>query len=143
MVTIGSAMVSGFAQMQQSQARSEAIEQSQERKQEQLEAQAADKSIERARAANREQARLRTLAGESGVAGASVDAQLQESKFNEGRDIASIQSNAGRRIQSSRATANAKKAQLPSGSQTALETGLKIGTATVNDKHFQDNTGIS
>lgn len=55
--------------------------------------QALDKMSARGREAAIEAARLRVIAGESGIAGGSNDRVLNESAFNYGSDIASIESN--------------------------------------------------
>lgn len=55
--------------------------------------QAADEMSVRAREAMIETARLRVLGGESGLAGGSNDRIENESQFNRGTDIASIESN--------------------------------------------------
>ena len=55
--------------------------------------QAANDMNERAKAAQIEQGKLRVIAGESGALGITQDLLLQDSEFQEGTDIATIQAN--------------------------------------------------
>lgn len=73
----------------------------------QIHAQSADEISERARAAKIEQGRLKALAAESGLGyGVTADRIMNESEFNEGQDIASIQTNYSRALkQNARETA--------------------------------------
>lgn len=64
-----------------------------EEQQRQNNAAAAQQMSERAREAMIERARLRVIAGESGLAGISTDRIENQSRFNEGYDIASIEAN--------------------------------------------------
>jgi len=57
---------------------------------------------ERSIQAKIEQAKIRTIAGEAGIAGASVDAQLKDSKFQASRDIASIETNKANALKQNR-----------------------------------------
>lgn len=58
-----------------------------------VEKQAANDMNERAKAAQIEQGKLRVIAGESGALGITQDLLLQDSEFQEGTDIATIQAN--------------------------------------------------
>ena len=58
-----------------------------------VEKQAANDMNERAKAAQIEQGKLRVIAGESGALGITQDLLLQDSAFQEGTDIATIQAN--------------------------------------------------
>jgi hypothetical protein len=104
---------------------------------EQIHAQAADEISERARAAKIESGRLRAIAAESGLGYGNTAARIEnESSFNEGQDIASIQTNYARAIkQNARetqgiySTAQGDVNQIKRPSR--LATGLKIGMAAV------------
>lgn len=58
-----------------------------------MEKQSANDMNERAKAAQIEQGKLRVIAGESGALGITQDLLLQDSEFQEGTDIATIQAN--------------------------------------------------
>lgn len=98
--------------------------------------QAADEMSVRAKEAQIEQARLRVIGGESGLAGGSNDRVINENQFNLGTDIAAIESN---RQNSLRQLENEGKA-VRSGNQSQINqikrpsligTGLQIaGAAT-------------
>jgi hypothetical protein len=60
----------------------------------QIDAQASQQMTERAREAMKERARLRVIAGEFGIGGGvSEDRIMNESRFNEGTDMATIEAN--------------------------------------------------
>lgn len=105
---------------------------------EEIHAQAADKMSERARAAKIERGRLKALAAESGLGYGNTAERIEnESHFNEGQDIASIQGNYARSLkQNARETqgiyattkGNINQIKRPS----RLATGLKIGGSAVD-----------
>jgi hypothetical protein len=59
----------------------------------QINAQSSQQMSERALEAMKERSRMRVLAGESGVAGITEDRLMNESRFNEGTDMATIEAN--------------------------------------------------
>jgi hypothetical protein len=101
---------------------------------EQLNKQAADEMSQRAREALIERGRLRVIASESGIGGLGNETLERQSRFNEGFDIASIESNraAGvRQLQeagrSNEAQTNMRLASVRSPS--LVGTGLQIAGA--------------
>lgn len=105
--------------------------------QEQVNKNSTDQMSQRAREAQIESARLRAVNGESGLAGSSNDRVLNESRFNFGTDIASIESN--RSAQQKQLIQEAKS--IRAGTQTAMSqiqrpsligTGLQIAGAAVS-----------
>lgn len=93
--------VAGLAsQAKAASAQAEAIAQAQlasneatARQYQQVQGQAAEQVSERAKEAMIERGRLRVFAGESGLAGVSVDRIINVSRFNEGSDMATIEAN--------------------------------------------------
>jgi hypothetical protein len=103
----------------------------------QTQKQATDEMSERAREAMIERARLRVIGGESGLTGGSNDRIENESQFNLGTDIASIESNR----QNSMRQLGEEGKQLRAGSQTQINqvkrpsligTGLQIAGSAVD-----------
>lgn len=100
---------------------------------------AANDETERMRAAQLEEGKLRVITGESGALGFSADKLLQDSKFQLGSDIATIESN---KISSMKQTdlsgfanySNNVSAvnQAASRAPTLLGTGLQIGVGATN-----------
>lgn len=96
--------------------------------------QAANDITERARAAQIEQGKLRVIAGESGALGLTQDRLLQDSAFQAGTDIATIQSNRDSSLRQTDLTGLANYNQNTSivnqaknKAPTLLGTGLQIG----------------
>lgn len=98
---------------------------------------------ERSIQAKIEQAKIRTIAGEAGVAGNSVDAQLKDSTFQESRDIASIETNKANALKQNRNELNGSYSRAKGQANEAeskrpslLGAGLQIGTAanTYNER---------
>jgi hypothetical protein len=107
--------------------------------QKQITAQATDKMTERAKEAMVERGRLRAIQGESGLSGNTSDRILRESYFNEGQDIASIESNRKNSIKQSKLEAEGLRAQNQSRINSIkrpslIGTGLQIGTALALDR---------
>lgn len=103
----------------------------------QVDAEATDKMSARAREARVEQARIRAIAGDSGLAGISSDRLIDESLFNEGTDIASIEANRRATLTQTQREAEAVNAR----NQTSINkqarpnligTGLQIAGAVVD-----------
>ncbi|MDB5808899.1 MAG: hypothetical protein JWN94_1021 [Betaproteobacteria bacterium] len=108
--------------------------------QQQINNAAANETTERAKQAMIEQAKLRTISGESGVGGISSDRLLADSAFQEGYDITGIESNRVNRVKQTNALligyqanaqsqANAAYNKAPS----ALGAGLQIATDIAKD----------
>lgn len=104
---------------------------------EQTQKQATDDMSERAREAMIERARLRVIGGESGLSGGSNDRIENESQFNLGTDIASIESNR----QNSMRQLKEEGKSLRAGSQSQINqikrpsligTGLQIAGSAVD-----------
>lgn len=106
--------------------------------QEQINQQAADQKSIRALEAMKERGRLNAAAGEMGVTGVSIDKALQESLFNEGTDISTIEANRKNGItQNLRSMSGAgvqmagNLNQAESGRVGGLSTALQIGTGAL------------
>lgn len=100
----------------------------------QIDAQAADNMSARAREAMIEQAHLRVVSGETGLAGVSADRLATESAFNRGTDIASIASNRTNALNQAyleaRGAASSGQSKANSITQPSLlGTGLQIAGA--------------
>ncbi len=124
-VQIGMAALSFVNQLQAANAQADAIEanyrqqmESTAEQQRQNNAAAAQQMSERAREAQIERARLRVLAGESGLSGVSTDRIENASRFNEGYDIATIEAN---RLNASKQITNEAKG-IRAQSQSKLNT---------------------
>lgn len=103
----------------------------------QIDAQATDNMSARAREAMIEQARLRVVSGETGLAGVSADRLTQESKFNEGTDLASIASNRTNTLNQAYLEARGGAASMQSKANSInrpslLGTGLQIAGAAAS-----------
>ena len=106
---------------------------------------AADQQSIRALEAMKERGRLNATSGEMGVTGNSVDKALQESLFNEGTDISTIEAN-----RKNGATQNARSMsaagiqlqsnvnQANSGRVSGLTAGLQIGTGVISAVNMAD-----
>lgn len=101
--------------------------------QKQLDGQAQDEMSERAKVGMRERASLRVAAGEAGVGGVGVDIQDAQSQFNQGQDVAKIESNRSAQAKQvalersgSKASASSKANSLPSSASTGARAGLQI-----------------
>lgn len=124
------------ADAQESAVRANAAAQAEQTKQQytQINQQATDKMSARAREALIEQGRLRTVSGETGLAGISADRIQAESQFNAGTDMASMNVNRVSALEAARlgAQANVAKSmsQLNSIAQPNIAaTGLQIAGA--------------
>lgn len=113
---------------------------------------AAQQESERARAMLIEQGRLRVASGEAGVYGNSVDRSMNESVFNAGTDITSIENNRRNGILQSGAEGNALRARAQGIINTSqrpslIGTGLQIAGAYYGSKTpspvSTDTTGSS
>lgn len=107
--------------------------------QKQINQDAADKQSIRALEAMKERGRLNATAGEMGVTGNSVEKALQESLFNEGTDISTIEANRKNSVTQNTRNMSAAGVQLASninqaeaGRTSLLAAGLGIGGAVVN-----------
>lgn len=101
--------------------------------------QAANDETERMRAAQLEEGKLRVITGESGALGLSADKLLQDSKFQLGSDISTIESNKISSMKQTDLTGYANYAnsvstvnQAASRAPTLLGTGLQIGAGVTN-----------
>jgi multidrug resistance efflux pump len=99
---------------------------------------ASDKQSIRALEAMKERGRLNATSGEMGVTGNSVDKALQESLFNEGTDISTIEANRKNGVTQNTRSMSAAGVQYQSnvnqaeaGRTSALTAGLQIGTGVV------------
>jgi len=102
----------------------------------QIAASANNEVSERQIQAQIEQAKLRTVAGESGVAGNLVDRWFQDSEMQESRDIASIETNKSNRLKQNNletqglyARAQGQANEASSKAPSLLGTGLQIAGA--------------
>jgi hypothetical protein len=141
---IGGALIGARAESQQANALAGMIGQNFALQNEALDAQrgeitarASDEISERARQAVLERGRLRAIAAESGLTGISQERALRESFFNEGLDIASIESNRDRSLEQTERTR--KSSQIEAQRQVAglkrpslLGVGLQIASAAGN-----------
>jgi len=84
----------------------------------------------------KQRAQIRAAAGESGVTGGSVTAQLNESRFNEGQDLATINANASSALKSTAAShqRQSNQVQHPSLISTGLQIGSTAYMANANSK---------
>lgn len=110
--------------------------------------QAMVESSERSKQLLAEQSRITTLAGESGIAGGSVDALLQDSYMQAGIDISTIESNRLNRSIQNNSQSNSSYAVAKEGNRRAnqaaqdaynsapslLSTGLAIGSSVAGYK---------
>lgn len=103
----------------------------------QVNAQASDEMSARALQARQERARLRVVAGESGIGGNLVDRALNQSLFNEGTDIATLENNRANTAaqlheEAKGRTANAQSQMNSIKRPSLIGTGLQIGGAALN-----------
>lgn len=101
--------------------------------QKQIDGQTQDEMSERAKVGMRERASLRVAAGEAGVGGVGVDIQDSQSQFNQGQDIAKIESNRTAQAKQvalersgSKASTQSKINSMPSSAATGARAGLQI-----------------
>lgn len=106
--------------------------------QNQINQQAGDQKSIRALEAMKERGRLRAAAGEMGVTGVSIDKALQESLFNEGTDISTIEANRKNGVVQNLRNMSGAGVQMAgnmnmaeSGRVSNLTTGLQIGTGVL------------
>jgi hypothetical protein len=109
----------------------------------QINAQAAQQMSERGLEAMKERSRLRVLAGESGVSGISEDRIMNESRFNQGTDMATIEANRANNLKQTKMDAEGMRAgqmrQLSQIKQPSLiGSGLQIAGIYVDDKAKMD-----
>lgn len=110
-----------------------------EEQRKQIGQQAANDMTERARQAEIERGRLRVIAGESGALGLTQDRLLQDSAFQEGTDIATIDANKTSALKQTDLTGLSNYNQNVSAvnqaknkAPTLLGTGLQIGGSLGN-----------
>lgn len=101
--------------------------------------QAANDETERMRAAQIEEGKLRVITGESGALGLSTENLLEDSKFQEGSDISTIESNKISSMKQTDLSAysnyvnnTSQVNQAASRAPTLLGTGLQIGGGVAN-----------
>lgn len=104
---------------------------------------ATEQMTARAIAARKEVATMRAAGAETGLTGNSYDKAIQESMFNAGQDMASIENNKARQtsqntmnLRGIRASADSSIANARANSGSLLGTGLQIagaGLSTYND----------
>lgn len=123
------AVAQGVSQYSTAQATGKAARSAYATRNKQIDQSVAENNMERARAARRERARILAMAGESGVGGASVNAQLMDSRFQEGYDRTLNRTQGLWNKQAARHTTQNQLAKIPSTAAIALNTGLKIGNA--------------
>lgn len=123
------AVAQGVSSYQQAEATRDAVNSAYQNRLEQVDEATALKNVERARAARRERSRIQAMAGESGVGGASVSAQLMDSRFQEGYDRNIARTQGHWQKQAAQHTTQNQLAQIPSNAAIALNTGLKIASA--------------
>ena len=117
---------------QQMDAQTDSLIKSQGIQQNQLKARADQNSFAQGIAARKQQARIKTAAGDAGLTGGSVAAQLMDSMFNDGQNAALADQNLANSIESSTAERDNKLSGLSAPS--LLSTGLQIGDAYGNYK---------
>jgi len=133
-----SAVASGAANYSSQKAQAEATEEAWKVRNEQIDSKTAAKARERAEKGRAVRARMRAGAGESGVAGISVDQNIQESFIAQSMDIQSMEENAQRGKQSTAMSANSALAG--SNPEMALvETGLRVGNITASQMEDPGN----
>ena len=105
-------------------------------RQEEINKQSANDATERSKQAEIERGRMRVVAGESGALGTSQDRLINDSLFQEGTDLSTIEANRQSSIKQTNVDANALKAQNQSAANlayskapTLVGTGLQIGAA--------------
>jgi hypothetical protein len=106
----------------------------------QINASASVDKLERARQAQREQAKIRTAAGESGALGNSTLRMLNNSMLQQGHDTGIIESNRQNAIDQNQARQQATNAELQSRTNEAMSgytnplmAGLQIGVGAGSD----------
>lgn len=110
-----------------------------EEQRQQIAKQAANDETERRRAAQIEQGKIRAITGESGALGLTSDRLLQDSEFQLGSDIATIEANKVSALKQTDNTGLSNYAQnmstanqASSRAPTLLGTGLQIGATAAN-----------
>jgi opacity protein-like surface antigen len=150
-IAIVSAVASAAATNSAARAQNKAIEEGYAQQMEtvqeqykQIDAQAAQQMSERGLEAMKERARLRVIAGESGaLGGVSNERIMNESKFNEGTDIATIEANRSNNLKQTHLEAKGIRAgsvkQLSQVKQPSLiGTGLQIAGIYADEKAKKD-----
>lgn len=104
---------------------------------------ATDEMSERAQEARVEQARLKTIAGESGLGGTSQDLIMRESEFKAGSDLAQIEGNRQNAIKQAKREGDMNRLEVKSQSAairrpSLIGAGLQIATAGVDIKTRAD-----
>lgn len=107
--------------------------------QNQINAQVSLDKFERAKAARAERATMRAAAGESGVAGTSVNDLLIDSLMQQGRDMSIMEYNRENKIASSQAEQKARNVEAANSVPSNLETGLAIAGAA---NTYADRKGL-
>lgn len=88
--------------------------------------------FQRAQQARSERAAIRAAAGESGLSGNSIFAQLQESYMNQGLSYGTSEYNRKNGVLSSQQEAQARNTQASNAAPTGFETGLAIAGHVAN-----------
>jgi len=127
--------VGGQKQMEQ---QSDSLMKSQAVQQGQIEDRAAMNSFSQGIESRKQQARIKTAAGDAGLTGGSIAAQLLESMFNEGQNEAVADQNLANSIESSTAQRDATLSGLSAPS--LLNTGLQIGEAYADSSRRAGDT---
>lgn len=117
-------------QNQTANAQQKALNETTRENRSQINDQAQQRIMERARAAQAERARITTLAGESGVAGNSVDAQLRDTRFQQGYDSATINQNRMNQLRGSQTQARAEASRI--AQPDYIGAGLQIAESGFN-----------
>lgn len=110
-----------------------------EEQRQQIAKQAANDETERMRASQQETSKLRVISGESGALGITSDRLLQDSKFQEGSDIATIEANKVSALKQTDLTGlsnynqnTSTVNQAANRAPTLLGTGLQIAGSAAN-----------
>ena len=126
-LAIGSSAVSQVGQVVQANRTASALDTQRRAQAQEISAQAEGQLGERVKQARRERARLRVAAGEAGVGGGSVSAQLRDSFAQQNQDAATIARNARFADRASEARTESAFAQIDR--PNLLTAGLQIATA--------------
>lgn len=149
-VAVGSSVFSHISQSQMANQQARALEDMYAQQTEalmdrykQINQNAADEMSERAMEARQEQARLKTIAGESGLSGTSQDLIQRESEFKAGTDLAQIESNRANAIKQAKREGDMNRLEVRTQAAairkpSLIGTGLQIGGAYANYKADQE-----
>jgi len=126
-VSSGIAIANYVGAQQQMERQTKSTIKSQKIQQDQLVDQANQNSFSQGIAARKQQAKIVTAAGDAGITGNSVAAQLLESMFNEGQNDAIAAQNLENSVESSIADRDSRLSGISAPS--LFNTGLQIGAA--------------